>query len=75
MGVKPNFFSPSDAALPANVMLQIAFANDPKFRASFGSWLYDNFDLLVEEHNTYGRFLTQDELESPLDLPCPIPKT
>jgi len=58
---KPNFFS---SAKPASEsLLQIAFCNDPKFRASYGQWLYENFDDLAREYKTYGRFLTLAEIE------------
>jgi hypothetical protein len=67
---KPNFFTGS-AANPAPVpqvqMLQIAFSNDPKFRADFGGWLYDNFSELAREYKTYGRFLPLSELNNPLE--------
>ena len=62
--VKPNFFS---TAKPAPQMLEIAFCNDPKYRAAFGQWLYDNFDNLVAEQKKHGRFLTLAETEKILE--------
>jgi hypothetical protein len=47
----------------------IQFMNDPKYRAAYGRWLYDNFDSLVAEYNTHGRFLSLQEIESnPLEF-------
>jgi hypothetical protein len=61
---KPNFFS---SPPPETQMLQIAFSNDPQFRARFGQWCYDNFDVLVEEYKKHGRFLTLAETEQILE--------
>ena len=61
---KPNFFS---ASKPAQQMLSIAFCNDPKYRAAFGQWLYDNFSDLVNEYKIHGRFLTLAETEKILE--------
>jgi hypothetical protein len=64
---KPNFFSKQAASAPS-LASQIAWANDPKFRAEFGGWLYDNFSDLVAEYKKHGRFLTLQELsENPLE--------
>lgn len=62
--VKPNFFT---SAKPAPSMPEIVFANDPKYRASFGRWCYDNFDSLVAEFKLHGRFLTLAETEKILE--------
>ena len=70
MDTKANFFSKA-ATASAPSMLQIAFVNDPKFRAGFGQWLADNFDALVLEYKNHGRFLTLAEIQdtdSPLDF-------
>ena len=74
MDIVPNFFVGSGQAAkpekprPKYEMLQIAFTNDPKLRASFGAWLYEQFDTLVAEYKKYGRFRTLQELtENPLD--------
>jgi hypothetical protein len=65
--IKHNFFTSAKPA-PQQQMLQIAFSNDAKLRARFGEWLADNFDTLVDEYKTYGRFLTLKEIqENPLD--------
>lgn len=57
---KQNFFT---SAKPAPTMPEVQFCNDPKFRASFGGWLADNFDALAAEYKKYGRFLTLAEIE------------
>lgn len=62
--IRQNFFT---GAAPQQQMLQIAFVNDPKLRARFGEWLYDNFDILSDEFKYYGRFLSLDEINNPLD--------
>lgn len=64
--IKPNFFTGS--AVPKQEMLQIVVMNDVKFRAGYYDWLYKNFDLLVDEYDEHGRFLSLQELQdSPLD--------
>jgi len=65
MDIKPNFLVGS--AVPKQEMLQIAFCNDAKLRASFGQWLYDNFSDLVNEYKIHGRFLTLAETEKILE--------
>ena len=66
MDIKPNFFM--NAAKPAQVTLPvIQFMNDPQFRASYGKWLYDNFNELTAEYKVNGRFLTLQEINEPLD--------
>jgi hypothetical protein len=63
---KPNFFT-SAATKPAPTMPEIMWANDPKYRAAFGTWLADNFDILASEYQQYGRFLSLHEINNPLD--------
>jgi hypothetical protein len=63
---KPNFFT-SAATKPAPTMAEVMFANDAKYRASFGMWLADNFDILADEYKYYGRFLSLHEINNPLD--------
>jgi hypothetical protein len=60
MDIKQNFFT---SAKPAPTMPEIQFANDPKFRSSYGQWLSDNFEELVAEFKTHGRFLTLAEIQ------------
>jgi len=59
-----------EAAKPAPVTMPvIQWVNDPQYRASFGLWLHKNFDSLVNEFKTHGRFLTLQEIEaSPLEF-------
>lgn len=64
--IKQNFFTAAKPA-PQQQMLQIAFSNDAKLRAKFGEWLYENFDILADEFKYYGRFLTLDEINNPLN--------
>jgi hypothetical protein len=67
MDIKPNFFS--STAKPAPVTMPvIQWVNDPKYRRDFGQWLYENFDTLISEYKTHGRFLSLQELQdSPLE--------
>lgn len=74
MDIFPNFFTKAAVApapSPAVTGLQIAFVNDPKFRAEFGMWLYERFTGLSSEYKKHGRFLTLHEItdpDSPLDF-------
>jgi len=63
---KPNFFT-SAATKPAPTMAEVMFANDAKYRASFGLWCYENFDILADGYKYYGRFLSLHEINNPLD--------
>ena len=70
MDIRPNFFTKA-ATAPAPSMPQIMFANDAKYRAAFGGWLYENFDELAREYKKHGRFLSLHEItdpDSPLDF-------
>jgi hypothetical protein len=70
MEIKTNFFTKA-ATAPAPTMAQVMFTNDPKYRAAYGGWLYENFDELAREYKLHGRFLALSELQdtdSPLDL-------
>jgi len=66
MDFKTNFFT-SAASKPAPTMPEIMWANDPRYRAAFGGWCYENFDILVDEYKYYGRFLSLHEINNPLD--------
>ena len=68
--IKPNFFTGNAQPAPVSLPL-IQFMNDPRYRAGYGAWLYDNFDSLVDEYKYYGRFLRLSEFQdtdNPLDF-------
>ena len=61
---KAPFFHKPTAAKPVQVTMPlIQFMNDSKYRASFGEWLYQNYESLTAEYKKYGRFLTLQEIE------------
>jgi hypothetical protein len=60
--IKENFYK--SAAKPVVTLPVIQFLNDPEYRRDFGHWLYKNFDLLVDEYKTHGRFLTVKEIDN-----------
>lgn len=62
MDIKQNFFTGNTKPAPVSTAL-IMFQNDKNFRAGYARYLYDNFDVLVDEFQTYGRFLSQQELQ------------
>ena len=64
----PFFYKPVEK--PRQVTMPvIQWVNDPQYRVSFGQWLAANFDSLVSEYKTHGRFLTLQEIEaSPLEF-------
>ena len=66
MDIKQNFFSGSAKPAPVTMPV-IQWVNDPNYRRAFGTWLYNNFDLLVAEHKRHGRFLTLAETEKILE--------
>ena len=65
----PFFYKPVATKAPPVTMPVIQWVNDPQYRVSFGQWLAENFDSLVSEYKTHGRFLTLQEIEaSPLEF-------
>ena len=67
----PFFYKPVSTKAPPVTMPVIQRVNDPQYRISFGQWLAANFDSLVSEYKTHGRFLSLKEFQdsdSPLDF-------
>jgi hypothetical protein len=59
--IKENFFRAKPEPVTTSL---IQWMNDPVYRAHFGMWCHQNFDALVDEYKTHGRFLTLKEIEN-----------